>query len=138
MSSKILCLASSVFKAKLLSADFQVEKDIALRYKSSLFDPCLSVTAHSGRSTSQPANLPLTEDDPDAMETLCKMLHFRYDFTTMRNTDDDSLTAFALICNKYDCCRAVAPFSRQILTLNRMRMPDNVIGVVTALTITTG
>ena len=29
VSSKVLCLASSVFKAKLLSTDLQVEKDMA-------------------------------------------------------------------------------------------------------------
>ena len=83
------------------------------------------MNAHSGRFNSQPRKIPLTEDDPNAMETLCEMLHFRYDFTTMGNIDDDSLTAFAFTCNKYDCCRAVAAFSRRILSLNRMRIPTD-------------
>ena len=85
VNSKILTLASPVFKA-MLSSKFREGNTI--------------------RSSQQPLVVPLPEDDPDAMEVLLNSLHF----TTSRHDvelKDDLLLEVVKLADKYACTSAV-------------------------------
>lgn len=88
VSSKVLSLASPVFAA-MFSPRF--------KEGSSLNSGC-------------PSEVPLPEDDPEAMTLLCNCLHFRTDHIP-RNVEFSLLKALALICDKYDVAKAILAWS---------------------------
>jgi hypothetical protein len=84
VSSKVLSVASPVFKA-MFCGEFSEGARLAARHEPS-----------------PPFQLPLPDDDGDAMLLLCKLLHFA--------TDDvpdlpglDLLAKLAEVCDKYQC-----------------------------------
>ncbi|MCJ1464411.1 hypothetical protein MMC07_003024 [Pseudocyphellaria aurata] len=88
VSSKILALASPVFAAML--------------------GP--SFLEGSNLSATEPYQLRLPEDDAEAMIWFCLVLHYRRDID-----ECISLSLFekmALLCNKYDCAKALSPWSK--------------------------
>lgn len=87
-SSKILSLASPVFAA-MLGPNF---------------------LEGSHLSTTDPYQLHLPEDDAEAMIWFCLVLHYRRDID-----ECISLSLFekmALLCNKYDCAKALSPWTK--------------------------
>ena len=88
VSSKVLSLASPVF-ATMLKPQFKEGNSLI-----------------SGTS----CEIPLPEDDPEAMTLLCNCLHFRVD-QIPKNVGFPTLKALAIICDKYDSTRAISPWS---------------------------
>lgn len=88
VSSKVLSLASSVFAA-MFSPRF--------KEGSSLDPDC-------------PFEVPLPEDDPEAMTLLCNCLHFRTDHIP-RNLEFSLLKALAILCDKYNVAKAIAAWN---------------------------
>lgn len=88
VSSKVLSLASPVFAA-MFSPRF--------KEGSSLNPGC-------------PSEVPLPEDDPEAMTLLCNCLHFRTDHIP-RNVDFSLLKALAILCDKYNVARAISAWN---------------------------
>lgn len=89
VSSKILSLASDVFKA-MFSPHF--------REGSSL--RCVENT------TAELIVIALPEDDATAMLSLCQLLHYQIDMVDPY-PDATDLLALATICDKYDCAHAI-------------------------------
>ncbi|KAE9969057.1 hypothetical protein EG328_007114 [Venturia inaequalis] len=91
VSSKVLSVASKVFRA-MFSRNFR---------------EALS---------SMPVKIPLPDDNPDAILTLCKVLHF--DTADLATTHDIAkLQGFAVVADKYDCVLACIFYGRVWLTL---------------------
>ncbi|EME41293.1 hypothetical protein DOTSEDRAFT_108293, partial [Dothistroma septosporum NZE10] len=91
VSSLVLSMASPVFKV-LFEPKF--EEGIALASDKSL-------------------DITLPEDDPDAMESICNVLHLRNDEAGISTTDHRAMTArqvleIAVFCDKYNCQTAMA------------------------------
>ncbi|KAK7966915.1 uncharacterized protein PG986_001192 [Apiospora aurea] len=86
-SSHMLSLASTVF-AKMLGPDFKEGHQLRK-------DGRVTVTLH--------------DDDPDATERVLCALHYHPNATTAA-VDVERLVPMALFCDKYDCCRALAPW----------------------------
>ncbi|KAH8892686.1 hypothetical protein GQ53DRAFT_862305 [Thozetella sp. PMI_491] len=87
VSSKVLSTASRVFRA--------------------MFNP--SFKEGQALSQTNPAEIPLPEDDPAAMETLLKILHLQNTaLPTVNILSADGFRDFAVVCDKYDCNDAVS------------------------------
>ena len=89
VSSKILSLASNVFKA-MFGPHYR--EGLSLR---SAVNP-----------TAEPIIITLSEDDPTAMLSLCQLLHYQIDMVDPR-PDVTTLLALATICDKYNCAGAI-------------------------------
>lgn len=85
VSSKALSLASPVF-AVMFSPRFKEGSNL---------------------NSSCPSEVPLPEDDPEAMTLLCNCLHFRHDHIP-RNVEFSLLKALAILCDKYDAAKAIS------------------------------
>lgn len=85
VSSKILSMASSVFDAMLNS-----------RFAEGV----------ATRSAADPLNLPVPEDDPEALEVLLHVLYFSCK-RTYPELDIDTQLNVARLTDKYDCCTTV-------------------------------
>ena len=90
VSSKVMGLASRVFKA-MLSSNF-LKKPLCV---------------------DDPPELPLPEDDPTAMVWFCKAIHHRE--MTNASLPKVVLKNLAIICDKYDCAVALRPWSAMFL-----------------------
>ncbi|OCK73464.1 hypothetical protein K432DRAFT_430580 [Lepidopterella palustris CBS 459.81] len=91
VNSKILSLASAPLKA-LLEGKFKEGREL-----------------YAAASRSECYELPLPDDDADAVELLCNILHCRAAFIPDAETVTVSiLYGLALICDKYICYSAVA------------------------------
>ncbi|KAH6673377.1 hypothetical protein B0J14DRAFT_562842 [Halenospora varia] len=88
VSSKVLSLASPVFAA-MFSPRF--------KEGSSLNSGC-------------PYELPLPEDEPEAMTLLCNCLHFRTDHIP-RSVEFSLLKALAILCDKYNVANAISAWN---------------------------
>lgn len=88
VSSKALSLSSPVFAA--------------------LFSPHFK--EGSSLSSEHPTEIPLPEDDPEAMTLLCNCLHFRTD-QVPRDIEFPLLKCLAILCDKYDVAKAILPWS---------------------------
>ncbi|KAK5734975.1 hypothetical protein LTR17_008464 [Elasticomyces elasticus] len=86
VSSAVLRLGSTVFKS-LLGPNFKEGNTLA---------ECATVV------------IPLPEDDPKDMQTLCQILHLRYDQISDTPSANEIHT-LAILCDKYGCARAVRP-----------------------------
>ena len=86
VSSKVLTLVSDVF-AKMLSS----------RFKEGL----------RTHATSEKPLIPLSEDDAEAFIILCKVIHHHMD-EVPRTLTPTCLEKIAIICDKYNCTRALA------------------------------
>ena len=53
----------------------------------------------------------LPDDDPESMTILCKIVHFQAD-DVLESVTLDALADFAILCDKYDCIRAAAPWGK--------------------------
>ncbi|KAI9874031.1 MAG: hypothetical protein M1830_010268 [Pleopsidium flavum] len=87
VSSKVLNLASPVFAA-MLNSTF-VEGTVP--------------------ADGQPRIISLPEDDGEAVTTLCLILHLQSHRVHMR--EFDHFERLAIVCDKYDCARALRPWS---------------------------
>ncbi|KAF8857824.1 hypothetical protein BDZ45DRAFT_422472 [Acephala macrosclerotiorum] len=88
VSSKVLSLASPVFAA--------------------MFSPRFE--EGSSLNSGYPSEVPLPEDDPEAMTLLCNCLHFRTDHIP-RNVKFSQLKALAVLCDKYNVAKAISAWS---------------------------
>jgi hypothetical protein len=88
VSSKVLSLASPVFAA-MLSPHFKEGNSLS-----------------SGRG----CEIPLPEDDPEAMTLFCNCIHLRTD-DIPNNVEFSVLKALAIICHKYDSAGAILAWS---------------------------
>jgi hypothetical protein len=89
VSSKVLALASPVFAA-MFGPQF-LEGSILAQSKA-------------------PITVPLPEDNPDAVTLLVNILHLRTN-EVPTNPSLKTLEEFAVLCDKYDCSRAIRPWS---------------------------
>lgn len=89
VSSKILSLASDVFKAMF----------------SPRFREGSSLRSAENRST-EPMIIDLPEDDPAAMLSLCQLLHCQIDMLDP-HPDVMTLLSLATVCDKYNCVPAL-------------------------------
>jgi hypothetical protein len=94
VSSKVLSLTSPVFDA--------------------MFSPHFKEGSHL--SPEVPSEVPLPDDEPEAMTVLCNCLHFRNGHVP-RNVDFPLLRSLAVLCDKYNCAKSIFPWS--ILWLQR-------------------
>ena len=91
-SSKALSLASPVFAA--------------------MFNPRFAEGKAVSSGEFQPIALP--DDDPDAITTLCNAVHLRSSRVSVASFA--SLEKLGLLCDKYDCAEALAPWSTRWLS----------------------
>lgn len=89
VSSKVLSLASPVF-AKMLGPNFEEGSRKA--------------------SASAPAIVRLPEDNAAAMDILCRAIHYQIDDFSEPVTSTE-LKNLAVLCDKYDCVRALKPWT---------------------------
>lgn len=87
VSSKILSLASRVFRAMLEPGRFQ--------------------EGQTNRGSDNPLSLPLVDDDPNSLVLFCKVLHFK---AVNPPRDVAALVSFVTLCDKYDCTVAARHF----------------------------
>lgn len=88
VSSKALSLASSVFKA--------------------MFGP--QFLEGQGLSSVSPKRVSLLDDDAAAMTALCNIFHHQ-SHNVIKEPDQSTLVKIGIICDKYDCSRALRPWS---------------------------
>lgn len=87
--------------------NFEVERS-ALRRASPVFNSMLDPNKPYKEGSAK--EVPLPEDDPEAMEVLLRIAHLL--FPTIPSTFDyQSLAAIAVLCDKYDCAEVVEPFT---------------------------
>lgn len=86
VSSKVLCIASPVFKAML----------------DGRFSEGAALAEAKASPESLPCRLPLPEDDADALTLLCRVLHHATDDIPARPGPDE-LEELAVVCDKYQC-----------------------------------
>jgi len=55
--------------------------------------------------------LPLPDDQADAMEIICNILHFRTNLVPRKDITSDILADLATVIDKYDCALATQPWS---------------------------
>ncbi|KAF2491509.1 hypothetical protein BU16DRAFT_565210 [Lophium mytilinum] len=87
VSSKVLALASPVFRA-MFTGGFAESQNL---------------------SSASPREVPLPDDNEDAMTLLCKILHF--DYRAPETVYLSDLVGFATVCHKYDCAASVKPWA---------------------------
>ncbi|RPB26217.1 hypothetical protein L211DRAFT_804956 [Terfezia boudieri ATCC MYA-4762] len=85
VNSNILCIASPVFRA-MLGAKSQFRERAALSART---------------STSEPLELSLADDDPNALTVILRIIHLQYDWVPP-SLNADQLYTIAVICDKYD------------------------------------
>jgi len=85
VNSNILCIASPVFRA-MLGAKSQFKERTALSAR---------------KSTSEPLELSLADDDPKALVVILRVIHLQYDWI-LPSLDENQLYKIAVICDKYD------------------------------------
>ena len=56
-----------------------------------------------------PRTVPFPDDDPEAMTTLCDILHFQSQHVTLAGFQ--AFESLAIVCDKYDCSRALKPWT---------------------------
>ena len=105
VSSKILALASPVFKA-MLNSNF--------------------LEGSTGRSVQHPLQLPLPDDDPDALTVLFHTLHFSSKRKFLKLGADLQLD-IAQLSDKYDCAASISGESRRWLRSLSESGPDSSI-----------
>ena len=84
---------------------------IVLSLASRVFDAMLKLEFREGQdlAESRTVEIPLPDDDPEAMLALCQVLHHRT--SDMAALTSDRLLAIALLSDKYDCAGALQVFS---------------------------
>lgn len=92
VSSKVLCLASPVFKA-MLGPDSKFQEAEALRH-----------------STETPTMTPLRGDDPNSLLMLLQAAHLPGHLLP-RRLHIDELYKLAIVCDKYDMAKVLVPWS---------------------------
>ncbi|KAM5370201.1 hypothetical protein ACJZ2D_008604 [Fusarium nematophilum] len=90
ISSKILSMASPVFQAML----------------GGRFREGLALSDAKASPGQDPFRLSLPDDDAEAMELLCKVLHFKVDGIPVRPSSN-LLLSLAGICDKYQCIQVL-------------------------------
>ncbi|KAF8426725.1 hypothetical protein EV426DRAFT_560114 [Tirmania nivea] len=85
VNSNILCIASPVFRA-MLGAKSQFKERASLSART---------------STSEPLELSLPDDDPNALGVILRVIHLQHDWVPP-SLDEKQLYAVAVICDKYD------------------------------------
>ncbi len=90
VSSKVLSLASPVFKAMFTSG-----------FKESIIS---TVTANN------PSIISLPDDDPRAMMYLCQIIHLQQD-KLVEAISREMMESLGLLCDKYQCTSAVSNFA---------------------------
>lgn len=83
----------------------------ALSLGSPVFAAMLNSTFMEGAvpADGSPRSIPLPEDDPRAVTTLCNVLHHQSDYVRVERFKD--LDRLAILCDKYDCARALRPWT---------------------------
>lgn len=110
VSSKILCLTSSVFRA-MLGPNFKEGNELASGSVRQV-SPWPNVSEYRSLSSSTPYELPLPDDDQKAMELFCNILHHQAKSIPTRNDRSLSLLReLAIIANKYDCADSVKVYA---------------------------
>ena len=102
VSSKILKLSSKVWKAMFslsFPEGFALQDNVLLR-------------------------IPLLDDDPRAMEALCKLLHHQPQDDSVGHTDE-FLENLAIAADKYDCARVLHYWSRLCLGVRLVNKRPN-------------
>ena len=99
VSSKILCLASGVFKAMMKP---RFREGLSLR--------------SAENPTAEPVVIVLPDDNPLATLTLCQLLHFQTDMVESY-PDATKLLALAIFCDKYNCAGAIRYATETWLTM---------------------
>ncbi|SLM41255.1 hypothetical protein LPUS_12201 [Lasallia pustulata] len=89
VSSKVLCLASDVFKAMTKP---RFREGLSLRSPKN--------------PTAEPVVIVLPDDDPLATLMLCQLLHFQIDMVES-HPDAMKVLALAVVCDKYNCAGAI-------------------------------
>ncbi|TLD37648.1 hypothetical protein E2P81_ATG04460 [Venturia nashicola] len=106
VSSKVLSISSKVFKA-MFSRNFKEGNELAR--SSTLYE------------------VPLPDDDPDAMSTLCNILHHNTDDLSFPD-DTDKLMEFVTVMDKYNCAKAskiyVVPWIEKFHSPSLSQMAD--------------
>ncbi|KAF8441178.1 hypothetical protein BGX38DRAFT_1204090 [Terfezia claveryi] len=85
VNSNILCIASPVFRA-MLGGKSQFRERAALSARA---------------STSEPLELSLADDDPNALTVILRIIHLQYDWVPP-SVNANQLYTIAVICDKYD------------------------------------
>ena len=85
VNSNILCLASPVFRA-MLGPTSQFKERAALTGRT---------------SASEPLEIPLSDDDPEALGVIMRIIHLQYGWVPS-SLNADQLYKVAVICDKYD------------------------------------
>jgi hypothetical protein len=89
VSSTVLSLASHVFEA-MFDGRFAEGQDL---------------------SSATPKTIQLTDDNPECMTMLCRLIHLQNSDIPF-NLELDFLIDFAILCDKYDCADSVRPWSK--------------------------
>lgn len=61
--------------------------------------------------TSSSVEIPLPDDDFDAITTLCRVLHHRYNTVESKPNPEHILSVSKLV-DKYDCAEAITPIAQ--------------------------
>jgi hypothetical protein len=89
VSSNVLSLASHVFET-MFDGRFAEGQDL---------------------SSASPKTIQLTDDNPECMTMLCKLIHLQNSDIPSK-LELDALINFAILCDKYDCTDSVRPWSK--------------------------
>ena len=91
VTTRVLCLASAVFSV-MFGPHFAEGQDL---------------------SYANPRSLRLQHDDPEAMQCMLSVLHYRKDVA--HKLPVPLLKKVALLCDKYDCSAALRPWAEMVL-----------------------
>jgi hypothetical protein len=89
VSSNVLSLASHVFEA-MFDGRFAEGQDL---------------------SSASPKTIQLTDDNPECMTMLCRLIHLQNSDIPF-DLELDALIDLAILCDKYDCADSVRPWSK--------------------------
>ncbi|KAK3648013.1 hypothetical protein LTR56_007713 [Elasticomyces elasticus] len=91
------------------TCSFRVSSQV-LRLTSSVVQALLGPCFREGNTlaTSATVEIPLPEDKPGDMQILCSILHMRHD-QAVSVLSAKTILSFAMLCDKYNCARAVQP-----------------------------
>jgi len=101
VSSKVLSVVSPVFKA-LLGPHFAEGSQV---------------------SSASPGSVSLSEDNPEALVSLCQILHYQF-HRVQYDPTLKFINSVAVVADKYDCVRALAQWSTNCLHLKLRNEPS--------------
>jgi len=84
-----------------------------LRLASHVFETMFDGRFAEGQdlSSASPKTIQLTDDNPECMTMLCRIIHLKNSAIPSK-LELDALIDFAILCDKYDCTDSVRPWSK--------------------------